>query len=199
MKNNNLNYGWIEVITGCMFAGKTEELLRRVNRLKYAKKKVIIFKHIIDDRYLKNKVVSHQGKTIDAIAVKNSEEIDHKIKQLDYKINTIAIDEIHFFDQDQKLIDILDSLIKKGIQVIVAGLDQNYQGKVYFKIAELLAKAEFITKLSAVCVKCGENATKTQLIIKKKNDEKEEEDENVFIIGGIDKFEARCSNHHYYE
>ncbi len=174
--------GWIEVIAGCMFSGKTEELIRRLRRAEIAKQKVVIFKPQIDQRYSKTSIVSHAKQSLPSTVVKYSKEI------LEYSKNAqvIGIDEAQFFDND--LVDVCNELANQGKRVVVAGLDQDYKGIPFEPIPTLLATAEYITKTLAICVKCGNPADKTQRITNA--------DERV-LVGAEYNYEARCRKCHY--
>jgi len=182
------NEGWIEVITGCMFAGKTEEFMRRINRLQYAKRKVLVFKPKVDIRYDAKKVVSHKGVSITAIVIDDPMQI---LKHVDKEIEAVAIDEVQFFKPS--IIEVIKTLANQNKQVIVAGLDQDFRGEPFPVIKELLALAEFVTKLDAVCVKCGKAATRTQRII---NGREARYDDEIILIGAQEQYEARCRSHH---
>jgi thymidine kinase len=174
--------GWIEVIAGCMFSGKTEELIRRLRRAKIAKLNVKIFKPRIDNRYSEGDIVSHSEQSMPSILVENATEI------LEYTENAqvIGIDEAQFFNND--LIDVCNKLANQGKRVIVAGLDQDYRGIPFEPIPQLLAVAEYITKSLAICVSCGNPADKTQ--------RKVVSAERV-LVGAADSYEARCRKCHY--
>lgn len=182
------NEGWIEVITGCMFAGKTEEFMRRINRLQYAKRKVLVFKPKVDIRYDAKKVVSHKGVSITAIVIDDPMQI---LKHIDKEIEVVAIDEVQFFKSS--IIEVIKTLANQNKQVIVAGLDQDFRGEPFPVTKELLALAEFVTKLDAVCVKCGKAATRTQRII---NGREARYDDEIILIGAQEQYEARCRSHH---
>ncbi|BDT03049.1 MULTISPECIES: thymidine kinase [Spiroplasma] len=182
------NEGWIEVITGCMFAGKTEEFMRRINRLQYAKRKVLVFKPKVDIRYDAKKVVSHKGVSITAIVIDDPMQI---LKHVDKEIEAVAIDEVQFFKPS--IIEVIKTLANQNKQVIVAGLDQDFRGEPFPVTKELLALAEFVTKLDAVCVKCGKAATRTQRII---NGREARYDDEIILIGAQEQYEARCRSHH---
>ncbi|MFW6219173.1 MAG: thymidine kinase [Bacteroidota bacterium] len=145
----NSQSGWIEVITGAMFSGKTEELIRRLRRAKIAAQRVIIFKPYIDKRYSLSEVVSHDAQTIPSTPVHRPEEI----LKLSEKISVIGIDEAQFFDTT--IIDVCNELANKGCRVIAAGLDMDYMGRPFSQVASLAAMAEYVTKLHAICMKCG--------------------------------------------
>ncbi len=176
--------GWIEVICGCMFAGKTEELIRRINRIKYARKEVIVFKPKIDNRYSKEEVVSHKNNRTNAIVVENSEEVK---KYLDKYPYAVAFDEAQFFDKG--LIDLVELLANNGVRVICAGLDMDFRGEPFGIMPELLARAEFVTKLNAICVKCGAPATRTQRLI---NGKPARYNDPTILVGASENYEARC-------
>jgi len=144
--------GSIEVICGSMFSGKTEELLRRLKRAEFAKMKIAVFKPIVDSRYDKKKVVSHDKNTIHSIPVKKAEDILNHVNQ----VQVVAIDEAQFFDED--LIKVCNVLANNGKRIIVAGLDMDFLGEPFGVVPQLLAIAEQITKVHAICVDCGENA-----------------------------------------
>ena len=169
--------GWIEVICGSMFSGKTEELIRRLRRAEIAKLKVSIFKPKIDDRYSREHIVSHNSQRIPSIPVSDAQEILEKLGDAE----VIGIDEAQFFDLD--LVDVCQELANSGKRVIVAGLDQDYTGKPFEPIPQLLAVAEYITKTLAICVKCGNPANRTQRLSR--------QSERV-IVGAGDMYEARC-------
>ena len=181
--------GWIEVICGGMFAGKTEELIRRINRINYAKKTVLVFKPKIDNRYDESSVVSHSQKKIKSIVISNAKEIrEHIKKQLPY---AIAVDEVQFFDDD--LIEVAEELANNGVRVIVAGLDLDFRGEPFGIMPKLLARAEYITKLEAICQICGHPATRTQRII---NGEPADYDDPIILVSASEKYEARCRHCH---
>ena len=180
--------GWIEVICGSMFAGKTEELIRRINRIHYAKKDVIVFKPVIDNRYDNKAVVSHSKKKVDSIPVASSKEILDHIKGLPY---AVAVDEVQFFDEG--LIDIVERLANSGVRVILAGLDMTFKGEPFGIMPELLARAEYITKLQAICQVCGAPATRTQRII---DGRPADYDDPIILVSASEKYEARCRHHH---
>jgi thymidine kinase len=180
--------GWVEVITGPMFAGKSEELIRRIRRLEYAHKNLLVFKPIIDNRYSKNDVVSHLQNKHQAIAVANPMEILAKIKP---DTDAVAIDEAQFFDRS--LADVADTLASQGIRVIVDGLDTDFRGQAFMVTAELMARAEFVTKLTAICVKCGAPATMTQRIV---NGIPAKYDDPIVLVGASESYEPRCRHCH---
>jgi thymidine kinase len=182
------NHGWIEVIVGPMFSGKSEELIRRINRAKIAKQKVQVFKHCIDDRYGIDHVVSHNGIKIDAMKVKDSKDID---KYVDEDTFVVAIDEVQFFDKG--VVDICTRLADKGKRVIVAGLDQDFRGEPFGPTPELMSAAEFVDKIQAICMKCGNPATRTQRLI---NGKPASYNDPIILVGAKESYEARCRKCH---
>ena len=169
--------GWIEVITGCMFSGKTEELIRRLRRAEIAKQKVKIFKPKIDVRYSSNHIVSHSQSRIDAIMISSPQEILDSSNDA----QVIGIDECQFFDSS--LLKVCETLANSGKRVICAGLDQDYRGIPFEPMPQLLAIAEYITKTLAICVVCGNPADRIQ--------RKTASSERV-IVGADEFYEARC-------
>ena len=184
----NFFAGSIEVVCGPMFSGKTEELIRRVKRAQIAKQKIQIFKPLIDTRYSKTKVVSHSSLKIEAIPVSSSMEIFDKIFD---STRIVAIDEVQFFDQD--IIDVVSRLARRGCRVICAGLDQDYKGNPFGPMPHLLAVADEVMKVHAICTVCGSPASKTFR-------KKEEANLDQVLVGESDRYEARCRNHiEYFE
>ena len=183
-----LQKGWLEVITGPMFAGKSEELIRRVKTLSYTKMKIIAFKPAIDDRYDKTAIASHDGAKYEAYAIKNAQSILELVKQ---DTQVVAIDEIQFFDMS--IVKICEELADRGIRVIAAGLDLDFKGEPFGPMPELLARAEFVTKLSAVCTVCGCAATRTQRLIDGKP---ADFNDPIIKVGAKENYEARCRKHH---
>ena len=170
--------GWIEVICGSMFCGKTEELLRRIRRVKIAGKKFQVFKPEIDNRYDKDCVVSHNNGKIQATLVSIADDILEKLEE-DTKV--VAIDEAQFFDK--KIVAVCEKMASDGIRVIVAGLDQDYLGRAFEPMPKLMAVAECVLKLHAICKKCGNMASKSKRL--KGSDQQIE-------VGHSDSYEARC-------
>ncbi|MFP4478577.1 MAG: thymidine kinase [Candidatus Izemoplasmatales bacterium] len=184
----NQKEGWIEVITGPMFAGKTEELLRRIKRLEYAKQHIIVFKPTIDNRYGDGHVVSHDHNKTRSINISQAKEI------LDYvtkDTQVVAIDEVQFLDEEA--VDICEYLANKGVRVIVSGLDRNFRGEEFSFMPRLLALAEYVTKLTAICVKCQTPASRTQRIIDGKP---AKFNDPIILVGAKDSYEARCRDCH---
>ena len=180
--------GWVEAICGSMYAGKTEELIRRLKRLDFARRSYCLFKPAIDNRYSDDEVVSHSGLKMPSIA------IEHPIEILDYiKDDTyaVAIDEVQFFNS--KIVDVCEYLADKGVRVMVAGLDKDFRGEAFGVMPELLTKGEFVTKLTAVCAKCGSPATRTQRLVDGKP---ASFDDPVVLVGAVDHYEPRCRHCH---
>ena len=180
--------GWIETITGSMFSGKSEELIRRLRRGIYAKQKVVVFKPTIDDRYHKEKVVSHNGNEIEAINISIAREIFNQ--ELD-DVDVIGIDEVQFFDNG--IVNIVETLAEKGHRVIVAGLDMDFRGEPFEPMPKLLAVSEHVTKLQAVCAVCGSSSSRTQRLI---NGKPAKIDDPIILVGANESYEPRCRAHH---
>ena len=180
--------GWIKVICGPMFAGKSEELIRRVRTLSFSNKNIIAFKPAIDDRYSIDEIASHAGERYKAYAINKAQDILKYIKE---DTNIVAIDEVQFFDKS--IIEIIEDMANKGIRVIVAGLDKDFRGEPFGIMPELLARAEFVTKLSACCKVCGQGATRTQRII---NGKPAYYEDPIILVGANESYEARCRKHH---
>jgi len=180
--------GWMEVITGPMYCGKSEELIRRLRRVKIAKQKVKVFKPVLDDRYSKKNVVSHSGNSIEAVPVDHPEEI---LERIDDTIDVVGIDEAQFFHED--LVEICEELADKGIRVILAGLDRDFRNQPFGPMPELMARAEYVDKLHAICIQCGEPASRTQRLI---DGEPAAADDPVILVGASEVYEARCRSCH---
>ncbi len=180
--------GLIEVIAGCMFAGKTEELIRRIKVFEFAKKKVVVFKPKIDNRYSEDKVVSHAGSAVQSYAIEKSVEI---LNIVDDSVDVVAIDEVQFFDDD--IIFICEFLAQKGKRVMCAGLDMDFRGIPFPVMAHLITIAEFVTKLTAVCVKCGAPATRSQRLI---DGTPADYNDPIILVGAQESYEARCRHDH---
>lgn len=183
--------GWIEVITGCMFAGKTEELLRRIRRCYYAKKTVISFRPKIDDRYSKDEIVSHNNSRIKTVVVSTAKDIYAYLDKQDKLPYAIAIDEVQFFDDE--IVNLCEYYANNGVRVIVAGLNADFRGEPFGVMPELIARAEEVTKLAAICQVCGAPATKTQRLI---NGKPANYDDPVVLVGASEQYEARCRHCH---
>lgn len=180
--------GRIEIITGPMFAGKTEELLRRIRRLQYAKKNIVVFKPTIDDRFSSNEVVSHDKNRTKSVNISTAEEMfDH----VDASIEVVAVDEIQFMNDTA--CEIIEEFAARGIHVIVSGLDTDFRGEPFGFIPKILSKAESVMKLSAICVKCGAPGTKTQRIVDGKPARYHDP---IVLIGASESYEARCRHCH---
>jgi len=180
--------GLIEVICGSMFSGKTEELIRRLVRATIAKQKVQVFKPAIDIRYAVEKVTSHMGSDFDAIPVEKAADIR---EQVDVETTVVAVDETQFFDQE--IVDVAQELAARGVRVIVAGLDLDFRGEPFGPIPVLMAKAEKVDKLHAICMTCGNEASRTQRLV---NGKPARYDDPVVIVGASELYEARCREHH---
>lgn len=185
MKNDQ---GRIEVICGSMFSGKTEELIRRIRRAMIARQTVQVFKPLIDDRYHAKHVQSHNGTGIDAVPVAESIAI---YDLLDAETTVVAIDEIQFFDEE--VVVVCEALAETGIRVICAGLDTDFRGEPFGSIPYLMATAEEVTKLRAICVVCGEEACRTQRLI---NGQPAAYDDPIIQVGAAEQYEARCRRCH---
>jgi thymidine kinase len=172
------NVGWIEVIAGSMFSGKSEELIRRLRRAKIARQRVQVFKPKIDVRYSIDEIVSHSEMRHDSMAVETAEEILRAVRP---DTNVVGIDEGQFFDM--RLVEVANELARRGVRVIVAGLDQDYTGRPFEPMPQLLAIAEYITKTHAICVRCGQPANYSQRIVAS---------EERVVVGAADSYEARC-------
>ncbi|MDD2324045.1 MAG: thymidine kinase [Bacteroidia bacterium] len=169
--------GWIEVVCGSMFSGKTEELIRRLNRARIAKQKVEIFKPLIDTRYDEEMVVSHDEKTIKSTPVESSAQILLYANE----VEVVGIDEAQFFDME--LINVCNTLADNGIRVIVAGLDMDYTGKPFGPMPALMAEAEFVDKVHAICVKCGNLAQYSHRTVI---------NDKLVVLGETDSYEPLC-------
>ncbi|MCK6530002.1 thymidine kinase [Myxococcota bacterium] len=169
--------GWIEVITGCMFSGKTEELIRRLRRATFARQQVAIFKPRIDDRYSQAEIVSHSDQKLRAYVVEQAAEIPRNVGEA----VVVGVDEAQFFGPD--LVAVCEDLANGGRRVIVAGLDQDYRGQPFEPMPTLMAVAEYVTKNLAICMKCGNPADRSQRIV----------DRGArVLVGATESYEARC-------
>ena len=185
---HNYQDGFVEVISGCMFAGKTEELLRRIRVLSYGNQKIQLFKPMIDNRYDENKVVSHAGNSMESTLVENAKAI---LEKLDLDTKIVAIDEIQFFDDEINMV--IDKLADSGIRVMVAGLDMDFRGEPFGVMPMLMTKAEFVTKLTAVCTRCGAPGTRSQRII---NGKPADYYDPIIMVGASESYEAVCRHCH---
>lgn len=170
--------GWIEVICGPMFSGKSEELIRRLRRAMIARKRVQVFKPVIDDRYSMEEIVSHSSQRLSAENVTNAKEI---LEKLDWRTQVVGIDEPNFLAEG--LVDVAQQLADSGKQVIISGLDTDYMGRPFAPIPDLLCVAESITKTLAICMRCGNPAKHTQRLV---------EAEDLIVVGAAGMYEARC-------
>ena len=180
--------GSVEVVCGSMFSGKTEEMIRRLRRAVIAKQKVQVFKPVIDTRYNATKVTSHAGLDFEAIPIKDSSEIIKNIKE---DTTVVGIDEAQFFDEG--IINVIEGLAENGMRVIVTGLDMDFRGEPFGCIPELLARADKIDKLQAICMKCGGPANRTQRLVDGKPAHYHDP---IVIVGASEMYEARCRAHH---
>jgi len=181
-------HGSIEVICGSMFSGKTDELIRRLVRATIAKQKVQVFKPAIDNRYAVEKVASHTGSTFDALPVENAAQIRAQVKK---DATVIGIDEAQFFDAD--VVAVARELAARGARVIVAGLDTDFRGEPFGSMPALMAEAEQVSKLHAICMVCGDEASRTQRLL---DGRPARYNEPVVIVGASELYEARCRRHH---
>jgi len=180
--------GRLEVITGPMFCGKTDELLRRLRRAIIAKQKIQVFKPGFDIRYSSEKVTSHAGNEYNAHPVENISEVPTLLHD---DVTLVAIDEAQFFGE--QINDVVQVMVDKGIRVIVAGLDMDFRGEPFGQMPVLLAQAEFVDKLHAICMVCGEEATRTQRLV---DGNPAYYDDPIIIVGASEMYEARCRIHH---
>jgi len=181
----NAKQGWIEVIAGPMFAGKSEELIRRVKRALIVRQKVMVFKSHLDDRYHPARVVSHDGAAVEATPVRSSGEIRERLSLP--LPDVVAVDEVQFLDRG--IVELAEELAREGVRVVLAGLDLDFRGEPFGPMPELLARAEFVEKLSAVCVRCGAPATRTQRLV---DGRPARYDDPVVLVGASERYEARC-------
>ncbi len=176
-RNNSERTGWIEVICGSMFSGKTEELIRRLNRARIARQKVEIFKPAVDTRYDETDVVSHDAKAVSSTPVENATQILFYAQ--DFEV--VGIDEAQFFSEE--LVSVCNELARNGKRVVVAGLDMDYLGNPFGPIPKLMATAEYVTKVHAICIRCGNLANYSHRTVK---------DDNLVVLGETDVYEPLC-------
>jgi thymidine kinase len=181
-------HGSIEVICGSMFSGKTDELIRRLVRARIAKQKVQVFKPAIDVRYAVEKVTSHAGSNFDAIPVEKAADIRSR---LDEDTTVVGIDEAQFFDGE--IMNVAQELAGRDLRVIVAGLDMDFRGEPFGPVPLLMSEAEHVDKLHAICMVCGDEASRTQRLVDGKP---ARYDDPVVIVGASELYEARCRRHH---
>ncbi len=172
--------GWIEVVTGCMYSGKTEELIRRLNRATYATQRIVVFKPEIDERFAKDDVVSHSALRFPCIAVKSAAEILQRVGDA----QVVGIDEAQFFDAG--IVAVANRLADDGRRVVIAGLDQDFRGEPFDPMPALMAVAEYVTKTLAVCVVCGSPADRSQRLVAR---------DTRVLVGAKESYEARCRAH----
>ena len=170
--------GCIEVVCGSMFSGKTEELLRRIKRARFARLPTVVFKPKVDDRYDEVKVVTHEGISTEAVPIASANEM---LSLVGPNVAVVGVDEVQFFDD--AVVDVIEELANRGARVICAGLDQDYKGMPFGPMPRLLAIAEYVTKLHAVCVRCGAEASRSQRLVAM---------EGQLFVGGAAAYEARC-------
>ncbi|RLQ93496.1 thymidine kinase [Falsibacillus albus] len=180
--------GWVEVICGSMFSGKSEELIRRVRRSQFAKQHIAVFKPKLDNRYSEESVVSHNGTAVIAKPVESSADI---LGQVSADIDVVAIDEVQFFDEE--IVNVIQTLANQGHRVIAAGLDQDFRGEPFGPMPALMAIAESVTKLQAVCAVCGSPASRTQRLIE---GQPACYDDPIILVGASEAYEPRCRHHH---
>jgi thymidine kinase len=180
--------GIVEVIVGSMFSGKTDELIRRLRRATIARQKVQVFKPAIDNRFAEAKVTSHAGNDFDALPIQNSAQI---LDQLEADTTVVAIDEAQFFDDG--IVPIIQQLADDGKRVLVAGLDTDFRGEPFGPMPILMAQAEIVDKVHAICMVCAEEASRTQRLL---NGKPAHYNDPVVVIGAAELYEARCRKHH---
>lgn len=188
--NYSVNTGQLEIITGSMFSGKSEELIRRLRRAKYAKQNVIVFKHSIDKRYGEKGVFTHSNHSIEAYSVSNVKEIE-EIMDKYFDSQVIGIDEAQFFGEE--IVDFCKKYVEKGKRIVLAGLDLSFRAEPYYPMPELLAIADKVDKLHAICTVCGKPAYASQRLI---NGEPAYYEDPLVLVGASENYEARCRNHH---
>lgn len=183
--------GWIELITGCMFAGKTEEFIRRLRRHSYAKHNVLAFKPKIDIRYNDKEIASHNGSTFNSYPISSVSEMRAIFETENSKklVDVVGIDEVQFLDEE--VVDFIEELANQGLIVITTGLDRDFKAEPFQNVDRLLVLAEYVDKLTAICHKCGNLATKTQRLVKGKVARKTDP---LILVDGNDSYEARCRN-----
>ena len=180
--------GRVEVICGSMFCGKTEELIRRVRRAVIAKQQVQVFKPHIDSRYSAQHVTSHNGQNAEAEVIHSASDILKRIKP---NTTVVAIDEAQFMDAH--VVEVVDAMAEQDIRVIIAGLDLDFRGEPFGAMPQLMARAEEVTKLHAICMVCGEPASRTQRLV---NSQPAQYNDPIIMVGAKESYEARCRRHH---
>ncbi|MCB9596406.1 MAG: thymidine kinase [Sandaracinaceae bacterium] len=174
--------GWIEVICGPMFSGKSEELIRRLRRAQIARQRVQVFKPAIDDRYAETQIVSHSRAALDAQPVETSAELARMVRS---DTRVVGIDEAQFFDD--AIVEVVERLANQGMRVVLAGLDQDYTGAPFRCMPQLMAAAEYVTKTLAICTRCGAPAGRSQRLVP---------DGEQVLVGAVEAYEARCRHCH---
>ena len=180
--------GRVEVITGSMFSGKSEELIRRLRRAEIAHQKIQVFKPAVDTRFSESKVTSHAGTQFEATPIPSSQDL---LSALDKDTTVVAIDEAQFFDQD--LSEVVQELANSGLRVLVAGLDTDFRGEPFGPMPTLMAQAERVDKVNAICIVCGDAASRTQRLI---DGSPAKYDDPIVVVGASELYEARCRQHH---
>ena len=180
--------GRIEVICGSMFSGKSEELIRRVRRAEIARQRVAVFKPVVDDRYDRRQVASHDGARVEAVPVRASADI---LAHLSDGVTVAAVDEAQFLDEG--IVEVAQRLAGRGVRVIVAGLDMDFRGEPFGAMPRVMALAETVDKLQAICMVCGAPASRTQRLV---NGRPAAYTDPIILIGAQDSYEARCREHH---
>ena len=180
--------GWVEVICGSMFSGKSEELIRRVRRATFGNLTVRVYKPAVDDRYKEDAVVSHNGTSVLARPMKESLDI---LNDVGDEVDIVGIDEVQFFDEH--IVEVAECLADRGIRVITAGLDTDFRGEPFGKMPEMMALSESITKLNAICPICGSPASRTQRLIDGKPASYHDP---IILVGASESYEPRCRHHH---
>jgi len=176
--------GWVEVICGSMFSGKTEELIRRIHRAQIARQKVQVFKPAVDTRYAEREVASHNGMQWEAVPVESAAQVRDLV---DPDTTVVALDEAQFFEDE--VIELCEELADRGVRVVVAGLDTDFRGEPFGPMPALMARAELVHKLQAICVVCGGPASRTQRIV---NGQPAAYDDPLILVGADEAYEARC-------
>ncbi|MFB6251543.1 MAG: thymidine kinase [Halobellus sp.] len=185
------NSGWIEVVTGSMFSGKTEEILRRLRRAEIAGQEIAAFKPAVDDRYGDATVGSHVGRQWDATVVPGEGEGVWEIRETLNGEDVVAVDEANFFDAE--LLDVCQRLADEGRRVLISGIDQTYRGEPFEPLPQLMAVAEYVDKLQAICAQCGEPATRNQRLV---DGQPAHVEDPTIVVGAEESYEARCRNCH---
>lgn len=183
--------GWLEVICGSMFSGKSEELIRRLRRAKYANQKIVAFKHSIDDRYDETKLASHSQTFIEGIPAIDAKTLEEIVMTKYIDAEVIGIDEVQFFGDE--IVAVVERFANMGKRVVVAGLDQDFRGEPFHPMPELLTRAEYIDKFNAICMCCGSPASRTQRLV---NGEPAFLDDPIIMVGAAESYEARCRKCH---